>query len=244
MAIAFVAQNTFETAVGTGTETKTLPGTPATNDIVLICIAADSYTSTSGVQGQGYTNIVGPTGTTPGHQICFKRMGSTPDTTVVVTRETGGTKKAAGLIQVWSGVDTTTAQDATATVATGLSANPNSPSITTVTDGARVFSVALLDDDESSGSVTYPSGYGNTLARDTNGAVSGDGATVAIASINKATAGAEDPGAYTITSDEWRAVTIALRPAANGAAQNKMKWIIGGQVGGPSGTNLRPGVIG
>ena len=243
MAITFVSEATWITALGAGTEVETLPGSLQENDIVLICLCADNLNEgagNDGIIGQGYTNINGPTGTTPGRQICYKRMGATPDTTVTVTQEAD--KAITGIAQAWRGVDTTTAVDATATSASGLSANPNSPAIVTVTDGALVLSIALLDDDDSCPITTYPSGYTNTLCNDAAVNDGANGATVGIASTIKATAGSEDPGAYTITSDAWFAFTVALRPAVGGGAQEKNRWIIG-CMGGATGTNRAPGII-
>ena len=213
MAITFVTSSTFTVPLGAGEVTQGLP-VSLENDIVLICLCCDNLNEgagNDGIVGQGYTNINGPTGTAPGRQITYKRMGATPDTTVVIDQEAD--KIITGLVQVWRGVDTVTAEDATATSASGNSANPNSPAIVTVTDNALVLSVALLDDDDSVPSV-FPAGYTNTLSNNTGQGSTTVGATVGIASIIKTPAGSEDPGAYTITTDQWFAFSVALRPAA------------------------------
>ena len=209
MAITFVDSTTFTVAAGTGTVNIALP-VSLQNDIVLICLAVDDIATTNGVQGQGYTNINGPTGTTPGRQICYKRMGATPDTSVDVSQE--DLKIIAGLVQIWRGVSTSTAEDATATSASGNNTTPDSPAIVTATNDALVLSIMHLDDDDTTPSV-FPSGYTNTLSKNTGQASTTVGATVAIASKIIATAGSENPGAYTTSSDQWFAFSVALKPA-------------------------------
>ena len=213
MAITFVDQSTFTVAAGAGEVSQALP-VSLQNDIVLIVLAADTMNEgagNDGIVGQGYTSIVGPTGTAPGRQIAYKRMGATPDTSVTIDQEAAVIM--AGLCQIWRGVDTTTAEDATSTAASGTSANPDSPAIITVTANALVLSISMLDDDDAT-VTTYPSGYTNTLSKNTGQGSTTVGATVSIASTIRASAGSEDPGAYTMSSsDAWFANSVAFRPA-------------------------------
>jgi len=110
-------------------------------------------------------------------------------------------------------VDTATFNDATATTA-GLtnSTNPDAPSITTVTNNALIIAVAgskVLD--TTPGTV---SGYSNqiNIAGNDNTDI-----TVAGATFEKITAGAENPAAWSSwVSGNWYAITIAVRPAGTG----------------------------
>jgi hypothetical protein len=225
MAWTKVAQTTFTVASGTGTESKTLPGSPQQNDIVIVCVASD-VDNIHVTAGQGYTVIGSEEDLNPSHEIAAKRMGASPDTSVEIDQANGAV--GAGLIQIWRGADTTTFQDMAATTASGASGNPNPPSATTVTDGALVIAVGFLDDDDVASSVTAPTGYSNLLAADTGQSSTTVGCTVMIASLEKATAGAEDPGVFgTSGSDAWQAYTFALRPAGDVATSSGSLMLLG-----------------
>jgi hypothetical protein len=140
----------------------------------------------------------------------WKRMTSSPDTQVVGVGDGEGKTGVGYIATVWRGVDISTAIDATTTSSTGSNSSPNSPSITTVTNGAIVLSVfGSSGNDLVDGTpVSYPfATYINT--NDT------DDAAFGIAAYEKLSgAGPEDPGAWSLTgSASWAAFTIALRPA-------------------------------
>jgi len=208
---------------GDTTQNFALPGTPLEDDIVIIALSCDSSLETYGVtSGQSYTDIFRATTNVPGYNLAYKVMGVTPDSTVNMQRAVDVTAYA---IQVWRGVDTSNVLDVTTpAVATGTSDSPDSPSITTVTDGALIFSFAFLDDDDATVSVT-PTGYSNMVEGNTAlGGVSG--ATVAFASKELASFGADDPSAWTLSNDQWVAATIALRPAATGSVNSVIPLLI------------------
>ena len=214
MAITFVAETTFTVAIGTGSENKSLPGTPLENDIVLVGIASDQSFSVGGgdILTSGYADITNPGTQNPANRLAYKRMGSTPDSAVLIHQNDN--RVIAGLIQIWRGVDTTTAIDNTPTTATGASGAPDAPSFTTVTANALVFAWGAIDDDDVAGSAAAPSGYTTDfLAADTGQASTAEGATCFLASAVKASPGSEDPGAFTGGDDAWEACTFALRPA-------------------------------
>src|SRR3990167_10732011 len=164
MAFIKVNETTFTIAAGTGSESETLPGPPAAGDLVIIAMASDSTMTSDGISTAGYQNIEYVNNAAPGHQVAYKVMGSTPDTTVTILQN--GTSMAAGVIQVWRGQNPTVL-DVASTVATGSSGDPDSPSITTSTGGALVFSVGLLDDDDAASGASAPAGYTDFLAADT-----------------------------------------------------------------------------
>jgi hypothetical protein len=107
---------------------------------------------------------------------------------------------------VFRNVDQSVIEDAVTTSASGSSANPDSPSITTVTDNALVMSIASTATGDST--VTDPPGY--TRINGTSHSFNSMYASYLI----KTPAGAEDPGAWTNwSSGSWFALTVALRPA-------------------------------
>lgn len=116
-----------------------------------------------------------------------------------------GTPRPYASCKVWRGVHGTTPYDATATTATG-SSNIDPASITTVTNNAVVVVSAAGNKTPATAS-TISSGF--TSAIDQDAVVRG---LVECYKL-KATAGAENPAAYTWATDNSAAITYALRPA-------------------------------
>ena len=177
------------------------------NDYVVVASGADAGNP---ALPTGYSQL-GTTSSIVDLETFAKRMGSTPDTQVSgLTAESD----MAHIAMVFRGVDTVTAIDATTTTTTS-SGDPNSPSITTVTDGALVISVGVQDDDIATVSAG-PSGYTLVTFGGSNqvqAGVGGNGCTMMAAYVTKATAGAEDPGVFTSSgNDSCAGHTIALRP--------------------------------
>lgn len=142
--------------------------------------------------------------------VAWKRMGASPDTTVVIDGSVGGSSNgvAASAI-VLRGVHLTTPIDATTTVTTNFGTNPDPPSITTVTDGAAV--VVFMGAGVNDSSITVPSGYGNLSSINSNDSLP---VSSAVAWRLKSPAGSENPPAFTgVSSGDWSALTVALRPA-------------------------------
>lgn len=206
MAISFI-NGSQNNVAGGSTLTLNMPASIAQDDlIVVMCgrnLAGTITTSSSGWS----TAIDQDSGGTGNLTVFYKKMGASPDANIVFDQTTGA---KAAIALAWRGVDTTTAMDATATGTNNAgSTTPDSPSITTVTNGAQVISIAsgLVND----ATITSPSGYGNQFAE------ARTGVSVYSADVNKGTAGAEDPGQWSnMTSARWMAVTVALRPQAAG----------------------------
>jgi len=102
------------------------------------------------------------------------------------------------------------------TGATGTSANPNPDAVTASWGSDDNLFIALHDFDNSLGGNTttaYPTNYAsnNLESPDVSSASRG-----AIASRELAAA-SDDPGTFTITSDEWWAGTIVVRPSGGAA---------------------------
>lgn len=144
--------------------------------------------------------------------VCWKRMGSTPDTAVTILPPGAGNQGEA-IAYVLRGCDEHTVIDVVPTTDTGIdSAVPDAPSITPITAGTIILAIGGGSSYDTS--VTAPSGYTNHVqAQSTNGYYS----TVAIASKLWSGSGAEDPGAWTdwttLTSNAWCACTLAIRPS-------------------------------
>lgn len=204
-------------AINGGDPTITFPGGVAENDIVL---AGGGHglqgTTAATILTSGYTQLeLGPLSSTADVAGCwYKRMGATPDSTVQGEGGGNGSDAVVYLCQIFIGVDTTTAIDATTTEAASSSGAPDSPNIDTVTDGAAVVSIGVGGVFDST--VTSPSGYGDQvhLNRDDTRPV-----TAGMAWVTKATAGGENPAAWTgWSTGTWAAFTVALRPATGGGA--------------------------
>jgi hypothetical protein len=198
----------------------------AENDIVLV-FGGFTTLSAPAVNSGPYTpsdyNSLGQIDSNDGTHyirtsVAWKRMGVSPDTSVLC-RGTGNANDCCAYSAfVLRGVDTTTAIDATTTTATGTAGSPNSPSITTVTQGALVFSFGASTDYDTD--QVQPSNY--TLVET---AVRNDGVNTAI-SIGSAlrsitTPGAENPGPWADwTGGTWTAATVAIRPDLDEAVVN------------------------
>lgn len=219
--IIVAAKSAFEIEIGSGSESISLPGTPAADDIVLITLAGDeaipdpTVAGTGGIsEAAGYTNILhDPANSNPGTHIAYKRMGGSPDTTVSIHQTT---KKQAGVIYLIRGVDPTTALDVAATTATqtGADGAPDPPSITPTNDNCLIVICGTVDDDDVASGVTAPSGYDNLIASDcAAGGPDSSGATAMMAAKILGTAGATDPAAFSLAAgaDRWAAATIAFR---------------------------------
>jgi hypothetical protein len=103
-------------------------------------------------------------------------------------------------------------------VSTGNAGMPNSPAITTITNGDVIVSLGFLDDEVVASSVTAPTGYSLIGAAQYGGTQ--NGATVMAAFTQQATAGATNPGVFGGSgTDVWVGSTFALRPVAGAIPQ-------------------------
>lgn len=181
------------------------------NDVVYVW---GGYSATvdngKGPTTAGYTQLKDVVEPSVKGGIWRKVMGGTPDTNVVC--EGGGdANSAVGYgCYVLRGVDTTTPEDAAITEARDSSANPDAPSITTVSANALVLALAVKGDND--GVHTGPTGYSNNVDAGVNDIndFSIGGATKVVA-----TPGAENPPAWADWSgnDLYVAWSVAVRPA-------------------------------
>lgn len=217
MAISLVG--TAEDAATTDFD-LTLP-TLAENDVVYLFVAQIG-TGIGLTDPNGFTELFNSTDVVDRFVVLRKVMGATPDTTVTIDTATVS-RTVIALAVCLRGVDTTTPEDATTTGTTTAtsSTNPDSASITTVTNGAWVISAFRTAVGDTT--VTAPSGYTNQVDHTLNALTAG------AATKEVATAGAEDPASWTnVSSGSWYAATIAVRPAGAAAAVPPGGRLIGG----------------
>ena len=220
MAITIVGTAQIGTNGNGGDVTLTFDVAPVEGDMVLVLGGHGNQNLGTGPIGPstaGYTqralyhsNVIEVS-----NGVWTKFMGATPDATVVC--------QGSGVIEdgvvyasiVLRGVDPTTPLDAviveTSELVGGISTDVDLDAITTVTDGAWVIGGW---NHRSTGLFSGPTGYSNFVfdtVVDTN-RLSG-----ALATIEVATAGVEDPPVFSGNrSDPWYGYTVAIRPAGAG----------------------------
>ena len=211
--------------------------TPPLEDDIVIVLGGHGVTVTTLAapvpnQGSGYTQIGIHTGTMPIFGAWYKRMGATVDTSVLCSGGGNNADAVAYISVVYSGVDTVTAEDVTATTAgPTTSINPNAPSITPVTADAFVLAMAgSAVFDNTPGTV---SGYTDQITQSRNDTAD---ITAGFARIDAGAVDAEDPPAWsTWSSGAWYAITAALRPVVS-AGGNRLLLLenqgFGGGFGG------------
>lgn len=210
---------------GSADVTVTHPGGIAENDVVFFAYCESSNDFDMQMTTSGYTELadVGTGSALQGNLGIYRKvMGATPDSTAVCDNGSpvGGNFSMAAAEHVYSGVDTTTPEDATtlASIATFSDTQPDSASITTVTANAIVLTIGFKNTTGATpGTVTAPSGYGNKVQDQNDGSRE---AQIGIAAKSVASPGAENPGAWSgFASYAFASVaqaTVAVRPAAGG----------------------------
>jgi hypothetical protein len=188
-------------------------------DFVLVVGGFQSTGANAGVSTAGYTELT-ELGLVNSTIISYKFI--TADTGLTGLGTTQASDGAAYVALVFRGVNTSTPIDNSFSSGTGTG-EPNSPSLTTLTDGAVVVSGFVLNESRTVVGSVGPSGYatvdGNYLVNtsDTNNV------TVGATWKTISPAGAENPGAWNLSgvpSADVRAITVALRPQVAGTNQD------------------------
>lgn len=197
-----------------------LPAGTTTDDIVIVAAAQDYNTRDCVINTAGYTNLYDSGDGNPVSLLSYKIMGETPDVNVEVEALDAGSfdRPCAVVIQVWRGVNTNAPLSGSLTsTGNGASGMPNSPSITPTDNGALVFTVGFLDDDDVT--ATAPAGFGNLSSSNTGQGGGSTGASVMMASFIQTTAGASDAAAFGGGgTDQWDAVAFALNSSGSGCS--------------------------
>jgi hypothetical protein len=186
------------------------------NDIVIVAHANRSSTDRAvGVATSGYAEVADLYANDVEDMnlsVSWKRMSSTPDTSV--TTETPAAGRSVAIAYVLRGVDTTTALDVTSTTATGVGTGvSNPPSITPATEGSAILAVTASMSDSLT-TLNGPLNFGYQAWGFNNGGA----AAVPHLGIGflRWQGGTVDPPAPTGHVDNpnvsWCAVTLALRP--------------------------------
>jgi hypothetical protein len=207
--ITLVGTGQIAALSGGGDITLTFNVAPKQGDMVL---AFGTYQGTGGTGTasfvtSGYTTRFSQFSGNARGIVATKFMGGTPDATVTLNVDQTSGSRCFGCY-VFENVHADVL-DAAVTEATGNSTNPDAPSITTATAGALVVPIAFSHSGDNA--VTAPSGYGNAINigisafRDTS---------LAAAMLAAGPPGAVNPPSWTNwTAEEWRALTLALKPA-------------------------------
>lgn len=197
-------------------------GAPIEGDLVVVTVSVGTAARAPTIAistPSGYTPLTPQRTTATTYdtnvQTCYKVMGSTPDTAVTIPPSGNNADGIAYTIQVFRGVDPTTAMDVSPTYATGSGANsnPNPAAITPATAGAWI--VCCGGGAAATGAV-YTAGYLTNLLT-YNGPDTNDG-TVGSGYYTGWTSGSYDPAAFgggnANAANSWGATTLALRPQA------------------------------
>jgi len=195
-------------AAGAGTQSITLPGPPAIDDLILVATSGDISCADS-INSAGYTVPENGTGANPGANFGYKVL-TTTETVVLINKHATILKSC--VVQVWRGGNAASILDQTMiAAASGNSANPNADVIVTQNANALVVCIAHLDDDDSTVN-TWPSNYTNGTSANTGQSSTTLGSTTAICSRIIVSPGSEDPGAYTMSSsDTWDCIVISFK---------------------------------
>jgi hypothetical protein len=225
LAISFIASEEAETTATS--VTVPVPAGTANGDVMLLtscCGDSDGQGTDTPATPSGWTLVTGPiasaaTGASTPTVTVYRRVASSEPANYAV----GGTVDCGrhGTILTFRGVDTTTPIDATSTTATGTGNNPDPASITVATTGAAVVAIGFMDNADGANLLTgAPSGY--TLAEE--GVALNDeasnGGRVGVAYQLGISSGAHNPATFSgsAASEQWGAITVALRPAGAAGA--------------------------
>jgi hypothetical protein len=217
----YVGGKTFARAGNTSPETITLTDltggantAPQEGDLVVIAVATGSDELRSRAV-TGYTQIASlysnDTETDTNLWVGYKIMGSTPDTTVTIPTSGDTSDAQTVAIQVWRNVvyeDVTTAIGENTVLA-------DPPSITTTTGNNVVLVIGAGGHD--AGTQTYAASYADNFL--TIGSDDTFQSTIGFGSVNRPTAGAYDPPAFTFTGaieahQTFAAASILLMPTS------------------------------
>lgn len=200
-------------AAGGGTSVGlNVPGGTAVGDLLIVAIARDLDGVSGGVTApSGWSTLnQGDCPTATCHLAIFYQVVTTVPASPQTFTWTGG-QNAEGAMFTFRGVDTASpfASSPAVATATGSTANPVAPTITTLVGTTRV--VRLFAGGPGNLASTPPGGHTEIWdqedgGNDNNG-VLGSGATIA-----QAAAGATGTATFTSATNRWRAATFALRP--------------------------------
>lgn len=226
MAIQFVGSkfnsnggNAF--TVSLTTLTGGISASAAADDLVIVLRASDQSSNVS-LPLSGYTQITDQYANVPGsshdpnHELYYKKMGSTPDTSVSIGASPNSNDHAA-LVMVFRGVDTSNPFDATAVSVTATVGTSIDPGAITPAHANACILVMVTSMVTSSGMVGS-TGYSTLQGGPAGPAVWGQYKILTAAA-------AENPGVWFTSGsggDGIIATTMALRAAVSAGGQAKV----------------------
>jgi hypothetical protein len=201
---AVQATNTSGHSSNVTSHTVNLPTGINAGDLLIVFFSCDGNETVTWPTVDGWASIFNQTNANTldiGYKIADGTEGST------ITVGTGTTEQSAHISYRITGHDSAQAPEASAG-ATGNSTSPNPDSLAP-TGGAKDYLwIAVEGNDQGDAASAYPTNYTNGQ---TNNIGTNNGANVAVArrALN---ASSEDPGTFTIPSEEWIACTVAVHP--------------------------------
>ena len=192
------ADNDTGTATNAGDITLNFTALEGDYAFVVNCDSDPDGDNALGVTTMGYT-VIGTelfSGDDANGEMYYKRMGSTPDSSVVVTSDGGGNAGHSAAVFILRGIDETTPYDGTPTTAThATTALPNPPSNDhDNTSGVWTLIAGCSSHLEGTVTWTFPSGY--TTTQLTDHVVDSRHSDVVMA-YNPSPSDPEDPAAWT-----------------------------------------------
>lgn len=199
----------------TGTSSTTLavdmPATVDAGDLIITVLSTQESTDVGAPTMPGFTQAFTntPSAAFQPRVTCLYKVAVGNEDGTTVTATWGTTCRPHAVTTALPGVDNSTPFDAAAPTAVTGGANLDPAAITTVTDDAWVVT-AYAGNASPTPAVTGPAGYSTFFSQ-----VPDDRAIV-MHYLEKATAGAENPGAYSWAVDNGTVRTFALRSAGGG----------------------------
>jgi hypothetical protein len=210
VAVAYASSTSFsEGDTGTNITGLAKPASTAIGDVLVLQVyKEDTGASASPAStGDSWTTVHEIDNTTPTPDFRFSVhicVVANASSTITISNTNAGWRDCA--VHRFTGVDTTTPQDTTATENQGTSTTVTGTGLTTATNGAHLVLCTATFDGRTHASWTAPLTERN------------DSGNVAMASGDQASAGASGNKTATITSSSWTAIMLALRPAGGGGA--------------------------
>ncbi len=204
VSLSFIGSATG-TSTSTGDATITLPGGIAQGDVV-VCIQGGG-TAGALTTPTGYTDITTASLSSTKLRVSYKVMSSSPDTTIAVPGP-GSNNAEAAIAFVFRAVNTSVIEF---NQGTGISTNPNPPTITPTVNNSVVIACAT-----STGldvAITEPANYSTPVSAQADGVTVDISTSACYRILSGGASIAEDPDAFgSWISGTWAAATIALHP--------------------------------
>ena len=209
------ARATYDGSTSTTTHAVTLPGGIAAGDILVMCVRTPttigSFTWPAGWTKLDTAGDRGIDASDDFQQIAWRIADGSEGATVTVTLNVAA-RLAALTYRITGGTRATLSA-----IASGTSANPNSPAHTVVPPNDVLWlSVGGIEGARTI--TTAPSGYANATIIANTGTTGTGQCSVFGASLGVTGDASEDPGAWTLSaSDDWMIWTVAVYTAIDAA---------------------------